>query len=69
MKEIFERVSTRDFTIQKVEDEKIELLLKAAMQAPSGRNSQPWEFIVVDDKELMLKTAEAAKPYVACRTS
>ena len=69
MNEIFTRTSTREFTDQKVSNDKIELLLRAGMQAPSGRNSQPWEFIVVDDKEIMMKVAECAKPYVACRTA
>jgi nitroreductase len=34
-----------------VEPEKIEKLLRAAMAAPSACNIQPWEFIVVTDKE------------------
>jgi nitroreductase len=38
-----------------VEKEKIEQLLKAGMQAPSAANQQPWEFIVVEDKETLQK--------------
>ena len=34
-----------------VEQEKIEKILDAARLAPSARNSQPWRFIVVKDKE------------------
>lgn len=34
-----------------VEPEKIRRLLEAAMAAPSACNLQPWEFIVVTDKE------------------
>lgn len=33
-------------------------ILEAAMYAPSGRNAQSWEFIVVDDKELCKKIIE-----------
>ena len=44
------RRSIRKFEDKPVEKEKIELLLRAAMQAPSGTNEQPWEFIVVQDK-------------------
>ncbi|MCR8744070.1 nitroreductase family protein [Romboutsia lituseburensis] len=29
------------------------LLIKAAMQAPSSKNSQPWEFVVIDDKVVL----------------
>jgi nitroreductase len=37
---------------QPVEREKIERCLEAANLAPSVGNSQPWEFIVIDDPEL-----------------
>ena len=36
---------------REVEQEKIMNLLKAAMAAPSACNIQPWEFVVVTDKE------------------
>ncbi|MGL4492836.1 MAG: nitroreductase family protein [Tannerellaceae bacterium] len=47
---IFARKSVRSFLPEKIEDEKTELLLKAGMAAPSGKNIQPWEFIVIDDR-------------------
>ena len=40
---------------KKIEKEKVNEILKAAMRAPSGMNAQPWEFIVVDDKETLQK--------------
>ena len=55
MNEIFTRRSVRQFKDTPVQPEKIEALLKAGMQAPSAVNQQPWEFIVVQDKELILK--------------
>jgi len=48
---IFRRRSIRKYTPQEVEAEKLDLLLQAGMAAPSAMNSQPWEFIVVTDKE------------------
>jgi nitroreductase len=48
---IFRRRSIRKFLERPVEKEKIELLLKAGMAAPSAVNSQPWEFIVIDDPD------------------
>lgn len=62
MEEIFIRRSIRKFTSQLVEPEKIDKLLRAAMQAPSAANQQPWEFIVVQNKERLAKVAEAS-PY------
>ena len=49
---IFERRSVRQFIENKqVEKDKIIKLLETAMAAPSACNLQPWEFIVVSDKE------------------
>ncbi len=44
---IFGRRSVRKFKKAPVPDEYIELILKAAMAAPSAWNRQPWAFIVV----------------------
>lgn len=46
---IFARKSVRAYTEQNVTPEQVELLLKAAMAAPSGINLQPWRFVVVRD--------------------
>ncbi len=62
MEAIFTRRSIRKYEERAVEREKIEKLLKAAMQAPSAGNQQPWEFIVVEDRETLQKLAEAS-PY------
>lgn len=58
MKEIFERVSIRQFEDRPVEEEKIQQILKAAMQAPSAGNQQPWEFYVVTNKEAIKQLSE-----------
>ncbi len=50
---IFRRRSIRRYQAKPVERDKLELLLRAAMAAPSACNSQPWEFIVVTDAELL----------------
>ena len=49
---IYSRRSIRKFKDkQPVSDELIKELLGAAMMAPSAGNQQPWQFIVVDDRE------------------
>lgn len=50
---IFQRTSVRKYTSEGVSTEQIETLLKAGMAAPSARNIQPWEFIVVQDRALL----------------
>jgi len=42
-------VRGNSFMDKKIEDEKLELILEAALCAPSVGYSQPWEFIVIDD--------------------
>ena len=54
------RKSVREFLNKPVEREKIMTCLEAARLAPSECNSQPWKFIVVDDKELKDKLCRAA---------
>ncbi len=50
MNAIYTRRSIRNYSDKQVEQEKIEQILKAAMQAPSARNQQAWQFIVVKGK-------------------
>jgi nitroreductase len=50
---IFRRRSIRSYQDKPVEKEKLEILLKATMAAPSATNSQPWEFVVIDDPDRM----------------
>ncbi|MBR2801027.1 MAG: nitroreductase family protein [Erysipelotrichaceae bacterium] len=62
MKEIFHRTSIRRYLDKEIEEEKIERLLKAAMQAPSAANQQPWEFTVVTNKDVLKELAKVS-PY------
>lgn len=65
MNSIFKRASVRSYKNKDVEDSKLELLLRAAMAAPSAGNQQPWEFYIVKDKET-LERLSAASPYASC---
>jgi nitroreductase len=44
---IAERRSIRRFKDAPIPDEALEAILKAGTQAPSGKNRQPWRFVVV----------------------
>jgi len=50
-----ERRSCRNFLPDQLEEATIEKILEAATWAPSPLNSQPWEFVVVTNKELKEK--------------
>lgn len=53
LKTIATRYSCRNYTGERIEKEKIDAISLAAVQSPSGMNMQPWEIIVVQDKELL----------------
>ncbi|MBR1648202.1 MAG: nitroreductase family protein [Alphaproteobacteria bacterium] len=48
---ILSRRSIRKFKNQKIEREILEKIIAAAQYAPSAHNKQPWEFLVIEDKE------------------
>lgn len=61
---IMTRRSIRTFTHDPVSDGDIDILLHAAMAAPSAGNQQPWRFVVVTDQGQLRALAEAT-PYAA----
>lgn len=58
---ILHRRSVRRYKERAIEQEKIEQLLQAALASPSSKHLNPWEFIVVDNKDILSQMA-------ACRT-
>lgn len=46
------RRSYKEFKPDPVPDESIDKIIDAARYAPSGFNSQPWEFVVIKEQEL-----------------
>lgn len=59
---ILNRVSVRLYADKPVMPEQVSAILHAAMSAPSGVNMQPWDFIVVDEPELLTQLADTL-PY------
>lgn len=61
---IYSRRSIRNFIPEKkVEESKIKKLLKAAMAAPSACNIQPWDFILIDNKETIERIKNSIEKY------
>ncbi|MBI2934569.1 MAG: nitroreductase family protein [Chloroflexi bacterium] len=52
------RRSIRKFKSHPVPDDHVQKMLEAARWAMSGANAQPWEFVVVKDRETIKKIAE-----------
>ncbi|RME65913.1 MAG: NAD(P)H-dependent dehydrogenase/reductase [Nitrospirae bacterium] len=56
------RRSIRRYEDRQIEDEKVQLLVEAALRSPSSRGLNPWEFIVVRDRAA-LEALSRAKPH------
>ena len=51
------RRSVRRYEDRPVPEELVQKLLAAAMAAPSARNAQPWQFVVIDDRRMLAEIA------------
>ena len=58
---IMARRSVRKYLDKPVEHEKLELLVRAGINAPSGMNRQPWIIRVVEDQQLIADVTEIYK--------
>lgn len=58
------RRSIRQFQQKSIEREKVDYLIEAMLRSPSSRSLNPWEFVVVDDRET-LAALSRAKPHGA----
>ncbi len=54
-----ERRSIRRYKDRKIEDEKIERLMEAALRSPSSRGINPWRFVFVTDKPALEKLSKS----------
>jgi nitroreductase len=67
MEAIDHRRSVRAYTDQPVDRATIEALIKAAIQAPSSMNEQPWAFGVIQDAKRLTSWSDRIKSYVLKR--
>jgi nitroreductase len=58
---LHKRRSIRKFINELLSPEEVEQILKAGLMAPSSRNRNSWEFIVIEDKDLLQKLALSKK--------
>ncbi len=52
---ITNRRSIRQFTEDSLQAHEVEQIMKAALMAPSSKHSNPWQFILIEDKEDLKK--------------
>lgn len=56
------RRSIRRFRSEPIPDDYVDKIIEAARWAPSGFNSQPWEFVVIKDKKLKDEVVRIVRP-------
>ena len=56
------RRSIREFTRQEITKENLEKLIEAARLAPTARNEQPWEFVVITNQAVKQKITQITDP-------
>ena len=56
---IMDRRSVREFTTEPISADTLDILVRAAMAAPTGLDKRPWEFIVLDNSADVYKFYEA----------
>lgn len=53
------RRSIRRYSDEPLDRAAVDLLVEALLRAPSSRNINPWEFVVVDDRDLLARLSRA----------
>jgi len=56
------RRSIRKFSSQAIPQDIIEKIIDCARFAPTARNLQPWKFVVVRDRDTLIKLSEITSP-------
>lgn len=53
IRNIHERRSVRSYRSEQIKEEEMDMILDAAIMAPSALNQQPWHFTVIQDKKVL----------------
>lgn len=59
---LFNRHSIRKYKNETLDAESVKLILEAGLLAPSSKSSRPWQFVVVEDKDILSQLSK-------CKTS
>lgn len=65
LEQIHNRRSVRAYKQAEVSQEQLKTILEAGIAAPSGKNGQPWRFVVVQKDKVLLKKLAAETVYFA----
>lgn len=59
---IYDRSSTRAYCYEDLSRDTVQSLIEAGVRAPTALHQEPWSFVVIQDRELLKRISDAAKP-------
>jgi nitroreductase len=62
---ILARRSVRSYRDGTLDRKTINTLLEAAVRAPTAAHAEPWAFVIIQDRQLLERLSECAKPLIA----
>lgn len=65
LKAIKNRRSIRAYKPDQLRQEEIDMIIEAGIHAPSGHNTQPWHFTVIQDRDVIRHISDTAKSVMA----
>ncbi len=61
---ILARRSVRNYSAREVDRSTVPMLLEAAVCAPTALHEEPWAFVIIQDKTMLRRLSDRAKPLV-----
>ena len=55
---LIERRSIRRYTSEKINPESVKLILEAGLLAPTSKSSRAWQFVVVEDEDMLTRLSQ-----------
>ncbi|MGE5327885.1 MAG: nitroreductase family protein [Deltaproteobacteria bacterium] len=65
LKTIKSRRSIRAFKSEQIKQEELNLIIEAGIHAPSGHNTQPWHFTVIQNRDVINHISNVSKEVMA----
>lgn len=60
---LINRRSIRRYTSEPIDPDQVKMIIEAALMSPSSKSVRPWQFVVVEDKEMLEKLSHCKANY------
>lgn len=62
---LLERHSIRRYTDQPISPDDVKTIIEAGLLAPSSKNARSWQFVVVEDRDMLVRLSDLKPSYAA----